>query len=149
MVIARHARALLMVAPLLAASIQVASASQTVVGGAQPAIVKINVGHAPSFQAKKPAPYPHCGVQFSYTLSPNQTALFFTFGWPSQIATEWSVMDDTYDPGQANVWLENVATEGDETQSGSNVTYWLTITNLRPFNELIEGRYCELQKTIL
>ncbi len=104
MFIARHIRALLMVAPLLAASIQVANASQTVAGGAQPAIVKINVGHAPSFlAAKKVAPYPRCGVQFTYTLSPNQTALFFTYGWPSQIATEWSAMDDTYDPGQPDV----------------------------------------------
>jgi len=32
-----------------------------------------------------------CGVQFTFTLNPNQTAQFFTFGWDPANFIQWTV----------------------------------------------------------
>jgi hypothetical protein len=90
----------------------------------------------------KKTKYPVCGVQFTYTLSPYQDALFFTFGWPQGSYIEWTAMNDTANSSGPVVSLTNVATQN---TGSSEVTYWLTIDNETGAYQAIEGRYCFLQ----
>lgn len=101
--------------------------------------VIINAGPARTpFNSQVP-----CGVQFTFTLSPNQTALFFTFGWNPVDTQVWTVMNDTVNSSNPAVSLTNVATQ---LTSSTTVTYWLTVQNLTSTNQNIEGRYCILHR---
>lgn len=84
-----------------------------------------------------------CHVQFTYTLSPNQTVLFYTFGWNPADTQDWTVMNDTVNASNPAVSLTNVATQ---LTSSTTVTYWLTVQNLTSSNQNIEGRYCILHR---
>lgn len=84
-----------------------------------------------------------CGVQFTFTLNPNQTAQFFTFGWNPADTTVWTVMNDTVNSNNPAVSLTNVATQ---RTSSTAVTYWLTVQNLTSASQAIEGRFCTLHR---
>ena len=84
-----------------------------------------------------------CGVQFTFTLNPSQTAQFFTFGWNPADTTVWTVMNDTINSSNPAVSLTNVATQ---RTSSTAVTYWLTVQNLTSSSQNIEGRFCTLHR---
>jgi hypothetical protein len=98
----------------------------------------VNAGPARQFDSQVP-----CKLQFSYTLGPNQTVLFFTFGWNPVDTEDWTVMNDTVNASNPAVSLTNVATQ---LTSSTTVTYWLTVQNLTSSNQNIEGRYCILHR---
>jgi hypothetical protein len=99
----------------------------------------VNVG-PPRVQPDAQVP---CGVQFTFTLNPNQTAQFFTFGWNPADTTVWTVMNDTNNANNPAVSLTNVATQ---RTSSTAVTYWLTVQNLTSASQAIEGRFCTLHR---
>ena len=80
------------------------------------------------------------GVQFNGSLAPNETKQWFTFNWPAPWHVVWYMMPTTPVPGKAELdWDVEV-----ERASATNVSYWLTVTNLsaNPIN--FEGRYAVL-----
>jgi hypothetical protein len=77
------------------------------------------------------------GVQFRGTLNPNQTQRWYTFNWPATQHVLWEVVPDSPRPGAAEVGWD-VAIERADT---SNVTYWITITNLTGSSVQFEARY--------
>jgi len=103
----------------------------------RPLIVNAGLAHT---QSDSQVP---CGVQFTFTLSPNQTALFFTFWWNPVDTQVWTVMNDTVNANNPAVSLTNVATQ---RTSSTTVTYWLTVQNLTSVNQDIEGRFCILHR---
>jgi hypothetical protein len=80
------------------------------------------------------------GVQISYTMGPNQTIDFYTWGWNPVWAVVWTVVSTTPSPSGPQVeW--NVEVERSATNS---VTYHIFITNLTPNPLGVEGRYAIL-----
>jgi hypothetical protein len=80
------------------------------------------------------------GVQFTGTLNPNQTRRWFTFNWPEGWHVIWYMMPTTAAVGAPELdW--DVAVE---RADASNVTYWLTVTNLTAKTISFEGRYAVL-----
>ncbi len=78
------------------------------------------------------------GVQFTGTLSPNQTQSWFTFNWPVAWHVVWYMMPVTPAPGSKVEW--NISVE-----KGNNVcTYWITVKNLTATTVTFEGRYAIL-----
>jgi hypothetical protein len=78
------------------------------------------------------------GVQFTYTLAPNQSVNFFTFGWQATWDVLWQIMPTTTGTAAQVKWT--VSTE----LSGTTITYWILVTNLTSAAIDIEGRYAIL-----
>lgn len=89
-----------------------------------------------------PPPYPACqtrppGTQWFGTLAPNETRRWFTFGWPAQWHVVWTVMPTSICAGAPQVrWTTAV-----ERANATQVTYWITVTNLTARTVRFEGRY--------
>lgn len=80
------------------------------------------------------------GVQFTGSLAPNQTARWFTFGWPQAWHVSWTMQPITPRPGAPELqWNVQV-----ERADANNVTYWLNVTNLSNVPINFEGRYAVL-----
>jgi hypothetical protein len=80
------------------------------------------------------------GVQFTATLTANQSVDFFTYGWPAEQDVTWLIVPTTVQPGAAHVqW--SVATERD---ADDTITYWITVQNLTGDTFDIEGRFAIL-----
>jgi hypothetical protein len=80
------------------------------------------------------------GVQFTGTLGPNASNRWFTFNWPANWHVVWHVMPITPRPGAPELdWDVTV-----ERASATNVTYWISVTNLTNQNVDFEGRYVVL-----
>jgi photosystem II stability/assembly factor-like uncharacterized protein len=79
---------------------------------------------------------PVCGVQWTGTLKPNQTARWFTFNWPATWHVVWTVMPTT--PGTQAQLTWSVAVE---RASAEFVTYWITVQNLTAATVNFEGRF--------
>lgn len=83
---------------------------------------------------------PICGVQFTGSLSPNQTRSWFTFNWPATWNILWTVMPTNFIPGAPQLtWKVEV-----ERASAEYVTYWIKVTNLTNQTITFEGRYAIL-----
>jgi len=81
-----------------------------------------------------------CGVQFTGSLTPNQTQRWFTFNWPATWHVIWTVMPVTPIPGNPEItWKVQV-----ERASSEFVTYWIVVTNLTNQTISFEGRYAIL-----
>ncbi|MGD9703750.1 MAG: hypothetical protein AB7Q42_18270 [Acidimicrobiia bacterium] len=79
-------------------------------------------------------------VQFTGSLSPNQTKRWFTFNWPQQWHVVWYMMPTTPIPGGPELeWDVQV-----ERATAAYVTYWLTVKNLTASTVNFEGRYAVL-----
>ncbi|MCA1781600.1 MAG: protein-glutamine glutaminase family protein [Dermatophilaceae bacterium] len=89
-----------------------------------------------------PPPYAACqtrapGTQWLGTLAPNETRRWFTFGWPAPWHIVWTVMPTSICPGAPQLrWTTAV-----ERANATQVTYWITVTNLTPRTIRFEGRY--------
>jgi len=80
------------------------------------------------------------GVQFTGSLTPNQTQRWFTFGWNAAQHVIWYMMPTTQRSGAPELqW-----TVGVERYNPTQCTYWLTVTNLTNVNITFEGRYAIL-----
>jgi hypothetical protein len=79
----------------------------------------------------------HSAVQFSGDLTPGQTELWFTFGWPANWNVVWQVRPTTTG-GKIRHTVE-VERAGDGTH-----TYWLSITNTGSATTNFEARYTAL-----
>jgi hypothetical protein len=79
-------------------------------------------------------------VQFTGTLAPNESQLWFTYGWPVDQDYAWLVMPTTASPGAPEVdWEVEI-----ERASDTSITYWLTIKNLTGNTIDFEARYSPL-----
>jgi hypothetical protein len=77
------------------------------------------------------------GTQFSGSVGGNSSHTWFTWGWPAVWNVIWTVVPVSPGPGSPQLeW--DVAVE---RASGSAVTYWITIRNLRPAVMAVEARY--------
>jgi len=81
----------------------------------------------------------HTGIQFTGTLTANQTQRWFTFNWPASWHVIWYLMPDS--PGAAPELNWSVAVQRADP---NNVTYWITATNLSANTITFEGRYAVL-----
>lgn len=83
---------------------------------------------------------PICGVQWTGSLSGNQTQRWFTFNWPATWHVVWTIMPTTERTGAPQVsWTVQV-----ERANAEYVTYWITVRNLISDPVSFEGRYCIL-----
>ena len=80
------------------------------------------------------------GLQFTGSLAPNQTQKWFTFGWNAANHIVWYMMPITPKSGAPELqW-----TVGVERANATQVTYWITVTNLTNVAITFEGRYAIL-----
>jgi hypothetical protein len=80
------------------------------------------------------------GIQWTGTIGPGQTQLWFTWGWPAAWHVIWYMMPDTPAPGAPCIdW--DVAVE---RSSSSECTYWITVKNLTSNTLVFEGRFAVL-----
>lgn len=101
-----------------------------------------NVLRLRSVGADGPPPYTACviqpqGTQWYGLIEPNQTQLWFTWGWPSDWNVLWHVMPMTPCPyGTRLTWDVTV-----ERASGGDATYWIKVINPSPERVRFEGRF--------
>jgi hypothetical protein len=80
------------------------------------------------------------GVQFTGSLTPNQTQSWFTWGWNPALHVVWYVMPITPKPGAPELeWSVRV-----ERSNATQCTHWITVHNLSNVAVSFEGRYAIL-----
>ena len=79
------------------------------------------------------------GVQFTGTLSANQTQRWFTFNWPVAWHVVWYMIPTTNQAVPEVSWSVAV-----QRADAAFVTYWITVTNLTATPVTFEGRYAIL-----
>lgn len=79
------------------------------------------------------------GVQFTGTLTANQTQRWFTFNWPTTWHVVWYMM-----PTSPQVVPEVNWSVAVQRTDATHCTYWLTVTNLTSATVTFEGRYAIL-----
>jgi len=80
------------------------------------------------------------GLQFTGSLAANQTQKWFTFGWNAAQHIIWYMMPVTPKPGAPELqWSVSV-----ERANATQVTYWITVTNLTATPITFEGRFAIL-----
>jgi hypothetical protein len=79
------------------------------------------------------------GVQFVGSLAANQTQRWFTFNWNAAWHVVWYMMPTSTQTVPEVSW--SVATQ---RADATNVTYWITVTNLTATPVTFEGRYAIL-----
>lgn len=85
---------------------------------------------------------PVCGVQFTGTLTANQTQTWYTFNWPATWNMEWMVMPTSLNTTGAEItWTVRVQRAANEF-----LTYWIQVQNLTATTITFEGRYCILSR---
>jgi hypothetical protein len=77
------------------------------------------------------------GTQFTGTVAANTAHRWFTFGWPAGWEVIWTVVPTTPAPGAPQLQWD----VGVERASATDITYWITITNLTAAPIDIEARY--------
>jgi hypothetical protein len=80
------------------------------------------------------------GVQWTGTIDPGQTQLWFTWGWPADRHVIWHLMSDTAAPGSPNLDWEVAVERANQAQC----TYWITVKNLTSLTLNFEGRFAVL-----
>jgi hypothetical protein len=83
---------------------------------------------------------PICGVQWTGTLTANQSNRWYTFNWPATWHVVWTVMPTTVRPGAPELWWDVQVERAD----AEHVTYWITVKNLTDQPVGFEGRYAIL-----
>ncbi len=85
---------------------------------------------------------PACGVQFTGSLTANQTQRWFTFNWPATWHMVWTVMPTTIDAKNTQLtWTVEV-----QRASAEFVTYWIAVQSLTAATVAFEGRFCILSR---
>jgi len=78
------------------------------------------------------------GTQWTATINPGQTQLWFTYGWPVDWFVTWSLRPTT--PGGKITW--EVATE---RGAANTFLYWITVRNTGSVATSFEGKYAILR----
>jgi hypothetical protein len=77
------------------------------------------------------------GTQFTGTVAAGASHRWFTWGWPADWETVWTVVPTSPAPGAPQMeW--DVAVE---RASAGAITYWITVRNLTSARINIEARY--------
>jgi hypothetical protein len=77
------------------------------------------------------------GIQFTGTLTPNQSQSYYTWGWNPALHVVWYMMPTTPRSGAPELeWSIGV-----ERSSATTCTYWITVKNLTNATISFEGRY--------
>ncbi len=85
---------------------------------------------------------PACGLQFTGTLTANQTQRWYSFNWPATWHMVWTVMPTTINAAAAQItWTVQV-----QRASAEFVTYWIEAQNLTADTVAFEGRFCILSR---
>ncbi len=79
------------------------------------------------------------GVQFTGSLTANQTQKWFTFNWNPANHIVWYVVPTSVTTVPEVQWSVAV-----QRSSATAVTYWITVTNLTAATVTFEGRYAIL-----
>jgi hypothetical protein len=79
------------------------------------------------------------GVQFTGTLTPNQTQRWFTFNWNPASHVVWYMMPTSPQSAPEVSWSVAV-----QRADSTHCTYWITVTNLTATTVTFEGRYAIL-----
>jgi hypothetical protein len=79
------------------------------------------------------------GVQFTGTLTANQSQRWFTFNWNPAWHVVWYMMPTSTQTVPEVSWSVAV-----QRADANNVTYWITVTNLTGSTVTFEGRYAIL-----
>jgi hypothetical protein len=80
------------------------------------------------------------GVQFTGSLTANQTQRFYTFNWNPANHVVWYMVPTSVNTTAAEVqWSVAV-----QLASSTSCTYWITVTNLTAATVTFEGRYAIL-----
>jgi hypothetical protein len=80
------------------------------------------------------------GVQFTGTLTANQTQKWFTFNWNPANHVIWYMVPTSVNASAPELqWTVAV-----QRASSTACTYWLTVTNLTAATITFEGRYAIL-----
>ena len=79
------------------------------------------------------------GVQFTGTLTANQTNRWFTFNWNAASHIVWYMMPTSTQTVPEVSW--SVALQRSDA---THVTYWITVTNLTAATVTFEARYAIL-----
>jgi hypothetical protein len=77
------------------------------------------------------------GMQFSGSLTPNETRKWFTHGWPANGHIVWYIVPTTPQPGAPQLEWEVAVERADATQC----TYWIVVKNLTAADVSFEARY--------
>ncbi len=80
------------------------------------------------------------GVQWTATIGPGQTQLWFTWGWPAARHVIWYMMSSTAAPGAPSIDWDVAVERASHTQC----TYWITVKNLTSHTLAFEGRFAVL-----
>jgi hypothetical protein len=82
----------------------------------------------------------YTGVQFTGSLTANQTQRWFTFNWNPASHMVWYMMPITPNATGAELnWSVAV-----QRADAGHVTYWITVTNMTATPITFEGRYAVL-----
>jgi hypothetical protein len=79
-------------------------------------------------------------IQFTGTLTGNETKRWFTWGWPAGWHVVWYMVPTTPRNGAPQVDWDVAVERGDPARC----TYWITVKNLTPDPVTFEGRYAVL-----
>ena len=80
------------------------------------------------------------GVQWTATIPPGQTQLWYTWGWPASQHVIWHIMSTTVAAGSPSIDWDVAVERANQTQC----TYWITVKNLTSKTLAFEGRYAVL-----
>ena len=80
------------------------------------------------------------GVQWTGTIGPGQTQLWFTWGWPADRHVLWHIMSNTPAVGSPSIDWDVAVERSNQVQC----TYWITVKNLTTQTLAFEGRYAVL-----
>ena len=80
------------------------------------------------------------GIQWTGSIGPGQTQLWYTWGWPADRHVIWYLMSDTVAPGAPSIDWDVGVERSNQTQS----TYWITVRNLTSQTLAFEGRFAVL-----
>lgn len=78
------------------------------------------------------------GTQWTATINPGQTQLWFTYGWPVDWFVTWSLRPTTAG-GKIN-WGVAI-----EHGAANTFPYWITVTNIGPVTTGFEAKYAILR----
>ena len=79
----------------------------------------------------------YVGTQFTGSVAAGASHTWFTWGWPAAWNVIWTVVPTSPSPGSPQLQWDVAV----ERASGTAVTYWITIRNLRSTQINIEARY--------
>ena len=80
------------------------------------------------------------GVQWTGGLGPGGSNRWFTWGWPAAWHVVWYMMPVTPRIGSPELSWSVAVERANDTQ----VTYWITVTNLAAIDVTFEGRFAVL-----